>query len=205
MAVPSLVIFTTIGSDAVFAVLFCVPPDIAVAAITAAGGGGGGSVVSPPEGQAASVRKESGRRERAASVGMIRLGRREPKARGMHASIPLAIPPTVGLLRPSLPAANCSKGCSTMLTFSARDRAMLHQALQVIGSPLQYPSVAEWRAEVLRALMPIFGADAGGFVLPFEGETSVTLLGRQPELVRYYIAHQSRASPIDAWCGDEFD
>ena len=92
-----------------------------------------------------------------------------------------------------------------MLTLSAPDRALLHEALRLMGSPLQYRSVAEWRAAVLRTLLSMFGADAGGFVLPFEGEEAATLLGRPPELLHDFLEHQSRAVLIDAWRARDFE
>lgn len=92
-----------------------------------------------------------------------------------------------------------------MLTLSAPDRALLHEALRVIGSPLLYPSIAEWRAEVLRALMPLFGADAGGFVLPFERDATVTLIGRDPQLILDYLEHQSIDPLIAGWLERNFD
>ena len=82
---------------------------------------------------------------------------------------------------------------------------MLHEALRLIGSPLQYKSVSEWRAAVLQTLMPLFGADAGGFVLPFEGDEPATLLGRPQDLMHDYLEHQSRDPLIDRWRAQEFD
>ena len=86
-----------------------------------------------------------------------------------------------------------------MLRLSAPDRAMLHEALRLMGSPLQYKSVADWRAAVVRALMPLFAADAGGFVFPFEGDEAATLLGRPPELLGDYLQHQSRDALAAQW------
>lgn len=82
---------------------------------------------------------------------------------------------------------------------------MLHEALRLLGSPLQYKSVSEWRAAVLRTLMPLFGADAGGFVFPFEGDVPVTLLGRSQELLHDYLDHQSLTALIDTWQARSFE
>ena len=92
-----------------------------------------------------------------------------------------------------------------MLMLSAPDRAMLHEALRLIGSPLQHKSVSEWRAAVLSALMPLFGADAGGFIFPFEGDVAVTLLGRSQDLLHDYLDHQSRTALIDTWHARSFE
>lgn len=90
------------------------------------------------------------------------------------------------------------------LLLSTPDRAMMHRALYHLASPLEYPSISQWRAEVLKSLLPLFGADAAGFVLPHEGERAVTLHNAPERLLHDYVEHQMHDELVDEWKAQGF-
>lgn len=85
------------------------------------------------------------------------------------------------------------------LTLTAADRVLLTKALEVISSPLDAVDVDAWRGDVLRVLQPLFHADAGSFVLPHDGEPSVTLLNRPQQYLDDYVKHQMLDITLDVW------
>lgn len=85
------------------------------------------------------------------------------------------------------------------LPLSPSDRALLHRALHVLASPLEYTSASAWRDDALQAMLPLFAADAGVFVLPHEAEPAASLLNRPEGFFLDYIAHQSSDRLVDVW------
>jgi DNA-binding CsgD family transcriptional regulator len=85
------------------------------------------------------------------------------------------------------------------LSLSTEDVEHLRRAIEVIASPLDAASVSEWRGQVLLAMLPLYRAQAGSFVLPADGESTVTLVGRSSDYLNTYVQHQSHDITFDRW------
>lgn len=83
------------------------------------------------------------------------------------------------------------------LVLSTEDQRAVGRVLELLSSPLEWPSATEWRLQVLQTVAPLFQAEAGALVIPHEGEPPVTLLDRPTSYLDAYLRYQALDVSID--------
>ena len=79
-----------------------------------------------------------------------------------------------------------SGGKANNVALSARDLATVERVLALILDPLAHASTDQWRANILRELMPVLGADKSAFLLPLRRQPSYLAINvRTKDLASY--------------------